>query len=43
MACSKRTHADDMDIIFHSLARRFGRSLEQWADVDIEAEVSECR
>ena len=41
VAGRERGHADDVDVIFDSLARGFLRRLEQRADVDVEAEVGE--
>ena len=39
VACCECRHSDDMDVIFDRLLRGFFRSLEQRADVDVEAQV----
>ena len=43
MTARQARYSEHMDVIFHRHARRFARSLEQRADVDVKPEIRKCR
>src|SRR5258706_7836169 len=43
MTCCEGRYTDNVDIVLHGLPSHFGGGCEKRADIDVEAQIGECR